>query len=138
MIVFDSDIFTLFAYGHDKVKKRYDEADDVFAVTVITWIEVLKGRTDSILKAADEKELRVAAERMRHTESVLNDFAVLPVDDPAIAHFGKLSRHKKLAKMRRADMLIACVALGRRARLVTRNLKDFKDVPGLHLENWAD
>src|SRR5436190_19299680 len=99
MIVFDSDIFTLFAYGHEKVKKRYDEADDVFAVTFITWIEVLKGRTDSLIKAANEKELHVAAERMRHTEAVLNDFAVLPVDDAAGAHFGTLFRHKKLAKM---------------------------------------
>jgi tRNA(fMet)-specific endonuclease VapC len=124
MIVFDSDIFTLFAYGHEKVKKRYDEADDVFAVTVITWIEVLKGRTDSLLKAANEKALHVAAERMRHTETVLNDFAVLPVDDAAVPHFGNLSRHKKLARMRRADMLIACIALGHKARLVTRNLKD--------------
>ena len=138
MIVFDSDIFTLFAYGHAKVKKRYDEADDVFAVTVITWIEVVKGRTDSLIKAANEKEPHVAAERMRHTATVLNDFAVLPVDDAAVAQFGNLSRHKKLAKMRRADMLIACIALGRQARLVTRNLKDFRDVPGLRLENWAD
>ncbi len=138
MIVFDSDIFTLFAYGHEKVKKRHDEADDVFAVTVVTWIEVLKGRTDSMLKAATEKELRVAAERMWHTATVLNDFAMLPVDDAAIAQFGKLSRHKRLAKMRRADMLIACIALGRQARLVTRNLREFKDVPGLKPENWAD
>ena len=138
MIVFDSDIFTLFAYGHEKVKKRYDEADDAFAVTVITWIEILKGRTDNLLKAANEKELHVAAERMRHTLTVLNDFAVLPVDDAAVAQFGKLSRHKKLAKMRRADMLIACIVLGHKARLVTRNLKDYKDVPGLRLENWAD
>jgi tRNA(fMet)-specific endonuclease VapC len=138
MIVFDSDIFTLFAYGHEKVKKRYNEADDVVAVTVITWFEVLKGRTDSLFKAADEKQLRVAAERMLQTETVLNDFAVLPVDDAAVAHFGTLSRHKKLAKMCRADMLIACIVLGHKARLVTRNLKDYKDVPGLRLENWAD
>ncbi len=138
MIVFDSDIFTLFAYGHEKVKKRYDEADDVFAVTVITWIEVLKGRTDSLVKAANEKELRIATDRMRHTEMVLHDFAVLPVDGATVAHFGNLSRNKKLTKMRRADMLIACIALGHKAKLVTRNLKDYKDVPGLRLENWAD
>jgi predicted nucleic acid-binding protein len=35
-------------------------------------------------------------------------------------------------------MLIACTALANDALLVTRNVKDYKDVPGLRIENWAD
>jgi predicted nucleic acid-binding protein len=30
------------------------------------------------------------------------------------------------------------MALANNALLVNRNTKDFKDVPGLRLENWAD
>jgi tRNA(fMet)-specific endonuclease VapC len=137
MIVFDSDIFTLFSYGHEKIKHRYDAAQgEKFAVTIITRIEVLKGRTDSLLKAADKKELQTAIQRLQHTESVLERFAVLPMEAAAVEHFGKWL--KKLTKMRRADLLIACIALAQKALLVTRNTKDFKGVPGLRIENWAD
>jgi tRNA(fMet)-specific endonuclease VapC len=43
-----------------------------------------------------------------------------------------------VARFRRADMLIASIALAHRATLVTRNLRDFRLISGLILENWAD
>ena len=50
----------------------------------------------------------------------------------------RLKLSKKLRKIGRADMLIACIALGHDATLVTRNVRHFSDVPGLRVENWAD
>jgi tRNA(fMet)-specific endonuclease VapC len=38
----------------------------------------------------------------------------------------------------RADLLIASIALAHRATLVTRNLRHFRQISGLILENWAD
>ena len=35
------------------------------------------------------------------------------------------------------DMLIAAHALSLGVRLVTNNVKEFKRVPGLRVENWA-
>ena len=55
----------------------------------------------------------------------------------AAAEFERLRANKKLKKIGRRDLLIACIALANRARLVTRNQKDFRQVPGLHVENWA-
>jgi tRNA(fMet)-specific endonuclease VapC len=43
-----------------------------------------------------------------------------------------------LKKIGRADLLIASIARANKAILVTRNLKDFRQVPGLQVENWAD
>jgi tRNA(fMet)-specific endonuclease VapC len=40
--------------------------------------------------------------------------------------------------MKRPDLLIACIALAQDALLVTRNTKDFNQVPGLRIANWAD
>ncbi len=140
MIVLDSDIFTLLTYGNAKVRARYDAvpADEELAVTVVNRMEVLRGRTDNLLKAADEQQLLQAAERLRETGAALRDFLVVGVDQAAAAHFTSLRRQKKLNKLRRADMLIACIVLAHNALLVSRNTKDFNKVPRLNLANWAD
>lgn len=139
MIILDSDIFTLLTYEHSNVVRHYEAvpADERLAVTVVTRIEILRGRTDSLLKAASEQELLTATKRLQTTEEALNDFLVVHVDEEAAKHFRALLGQKKL-KMRRPDMLIACIALANDALLVTRNTKDFKKVSGLKLANWAD
>ena len=60
------------------------------------------------------------------------------VDDAAADEFDRLRQNKKLKKIGRPDLLIACIALANNATLVTRNLRHFRQVPGLQLENWAD
>jgi tRNA(fMet)-specific endonuclease VapC len=60
------------------------------------------------------------------------------VDSAAAAEFGRLRQYKKLKKSGRADLLIAAITLANQATLVTPNVKDFRQVPGLPIENWAD
>jgi predicted nucleic acid-binding protein len=139
MILLDSDIFTLLTYQRANVVRHYEAVpdDERLAVTAVTRIEILRGRTDSLLKAANEQELITAAKRLQATEEALNDFLVVHIDEQAAKHFRALLGQKKL-KMRRPDMLIACIALANDALLITRNTKDFKKVAGLKLANWAD
>jgi tRNA(fMet)-specific endonuclease VapC len=101
-------------------------------------MEVLLGRTDSLFKAANERELLAATKRLQGTEAALGNFLLLHVDERAARHFEALRTRKKLNKMKRADMLVACIALAHDALLVTRNTKDFDKVAGLELANWAD
>jgi tRNA(fMet)-specific endonuclease VapC len=63
---------------------------------------------------------------------------VVSIDDASIVKFDQLRQDKKLKKIGRADLLIACIALANQATLVTRNVRDFQQVPGLWIENWAD
>ena len=35
-------------------------------------------------------------------------------------------------------MLIVAIALAHRATVVTRNVRHFREVPGLQVENWVD
>jgi tRNA(fMet)-specific endonuclease VapC len=139
MILFDTDTFTYLSYGNENIRHKMEETgDEQFAIAVITRAEVLRGRTDSLLKAANEEELRKAAERFGQTEELLADFLVVGIDDNAIQRFGKLIMQKNLKKMGRPDMLIACIALANDALLVTRNTKDYERVAGLRMANWVD
>ncbi|MGH9677814.1 MAG: type II toxin-antitoxin system VapC family toxin, partial [Candidatus Acidiferrum sp.] len=45
---------------------------------------------------------------------------------------------RKFRKIGRADLLIAAITLANRATLVTRNLRHFRVIGGLRVENWAD
>jgi tRNA(fMet)-specific endonuclease VapC len=85
MIILDSDIFTLLTYAHANVVRHYEAVGEGerLAVTAVTRIEVLRGRTDSLLKAADDRELLVATNRLQATEAALDDFLVAHVDKQA-------------------------------------------------------
>jgi tRNA(fMet)-specific endonuclease VapC len=141
MIILDTDIVTLFSYGRtEKLHERIAavEEGEELAVIIITRMEMLQGRFASIRTAADKDELREAMERFRKTEQLLDSFIRLDVNDAAGEQFESLRGAKKTKNMKRGDMLIASIALAHHALLVTRNVKDFKNVSGLRLENWAD
>lgn len=139
MILFDTDTYTHFSYGNEKVRSRIEAAgDEDLAIAIITRNEVLRGRAESLLKAANEDELQKAATRFQQTEELLSTFLVVGFDDNSIKHFGRLRKQKNLNKMGRADMLIACIALAHDALLVTRNTKDYKSVANLRMDNWVD
>ena len=75
---------------------------------------------------------------LARTEELLAQIVVVPPDESAVSHFDRLRATKGLAKIGRADLLIASITLAHRATLVTRNLRHFRQVPGLMVTNWID
>jgi tRNA(fMet)-specific endonuclease VapC len=138
MFILDTDTLTLLLRGHERVTHRTSAATGEVVITVISRIEALQGRFASVLKAEDGDRLLQAQQRLAENERDLEGLTILPVDVAAAAAFDGLRANKKLKKIGRADLLIAAIALANRAKLVTRNLKDFRQVPGLQVENWAD
>jgi tRNA(fMet)-specific endonuclease VapC len=139
MHILDTDTLSRLHAGDARVqehKERFDPADVV--TTVITRIEILRGRFDFVLKATDGGQLRRAQDWLRRSEELLSRIAIVPLDARAADQFDNLRRNKKLKKIGRADLLIVAVTLAHGATLVTRNLKHFRQVPGLQVENWAD
>lgn len=137
MFVLDTDTLSHFLIAQGRVRERVEQADEEVVISVISRIEILQGRFASVLKAEDEEKLVRAEQRLEETEKDLKRFTILAVA-PAAAEFDRLRANKKLKKIGRADLLIAAIALAHRATLVTRNLKDFRQVPGLRVENWVD
>jgi tRNA(fMet)-specific endonuclease VapC len=139
MKILDTDTLTLFFSGHERVVSRHQMETDEVAITIISRIETLQGRFAMLLKAPNGAELRRAQQWLDQTVDHLTAIPkVFPIDDAAAAEFDRLREHKKLKKIGRGDLLIASIALSNRATLVTRNLKDFRQVHGLLVENWAD
>ncbi len=138
MKLLDTDILTLFFAGNAAVVERVRHETETIATSVITRIEVLRGRFEAILKADDGTQLERAQQKLLATERDLTAFAIIPIDGAIAARFDKLRKQKKLKKIGRADLLIASIALAHGATLVTRNVRHFKQVPGVAVENWAD
>ena len=141
LYILDTDIVTLLHHKHSKTTARFSAARDGFeiGITVITYYEAVMGRVDSVLKAADVEHLRRAQSALRDCEKFLEQFEVLWFEEAAFEWVERLRHNKKLSrKMGLKDLLIACIALAHRATLVTRNTKDFANIPNLKLDNWAD
>jgi tRNA(fMet)-specific endonuclease VapC len=66
----------------------------------------------------------------------LAGFTRLPFDEEAAARFLKL--RKQGLRIGTMDLRIACIVMEHNAVLLTRNTKDFEQVPGLKFENWLD
>lgn len=65
-------------------------------------------------------------------ERFLREFPVRPFDEKAARAYTQVPfRRGKL------DRLVAAHALSLEATLITNNVRDFADVPGLHLQNWT-
>lgn len=140
MFVLDTNALTDFFKGHPRVLARARAVPDGRPVvtSTIARFETLDGRYVAIIKAANRDELLVAVERLAGDEEKLSAIDILPVTPAAADHFERLRADKKLKRIGRRDLLIACIALANDATLVTRNVKDFALVPGLKVENWAD
>lgn len=104
--------------------------DARLCMSFITWAELLKGAQRSIRKA----------EVLRRLEALTRQVAVLYPTGPAICqHYAEeFTRLKDAGTPIGANHLwIACHALAERATLVTHNVREFRRVAGLRLEDWV-
>lgn len=139
MYLLDTDTLTHLYADHPHVIRRLRELNESeVGTTIITRVEMLRGRLDFLLKAVGGAELLRAQEVLARTEAFLSQRIVVPLDDAAAAVFEQLHVKKGLKKLGRADLLIASICLAHRATLVTRNLRHFRQIPNLKLENWVD
>lgn len=102
--------------------------------------------TDIALSAVTVAELEYGVAKSRHRRKnkealarFLAPFQIAPFDGPAAVCYGEVRaslewKGKVIGSM---DMLIAAHALALNVTLVTNNLREFKRVAGLALENWV-
>ncbi|WP_017748687.1 type II toxin-antitoxin system VapC family toxin [Scytonema hofmannii] len=139
MHLLDTDTLTHLYSGRSSVVERLRSVEDPnVGITIITKVEVLRGRLDYLLKAETATDVLKAQELLFRTEDLLNQLLIVPINQAASEQFDRLRTISKLRKIGRADLLIASIALANRAILVTRNIRHFKQIPGLQVVNWVD
>ncbi len=98
-------------------------------ISVVTYAELRAGlEIQTANRARDEQVLALLISRI----------PVLPFDAVAAVRYGILRAAVRERKRDALDRLIAAHALSVGAILVTNNESDFKDYPGLVVENWVN
>lgn len=97
-------------------------------MSVVTYAELRAGlEMQTTNRAQDERALAL----------LVNRIPVLPFTESDAESFGVLRAAVRDRSRNAMDRLIAAHALGMGLTLVTNNEADFKDYPGLRVENWA-
>jgi tRNA(fMet)-specific endonuclease VapC len=134
--ILDTDHVTLHQHGHPAVGRRLLQinAADI-AVTVITAEEQIRGRLDIVRRSNASPRQIEAYAALQATLRYFQRLPVIDFDQAAYDRFIEL-RHQRI-RIGSQDLRIAAITLAVGGVLVTRNQRDFSQVPGLSLEDWS-
>lgn len=138
MIAFDADVLSDIWAGHLEMTRRaavipvYEQV-----VPVVVVEEMLRGRLNSIRQAeAGKSKLSIerAYELLAETLDAFKQVLILSYSPQAQALFESWRRQK--IHVGTHDLRIAAICVSHATKLVTRNSRDFAQVPGLDFEVW--
>ena len=118
------------------LESRLDERDCDAFTTIITIQEVTQGWLAEINRRKSGRDQLKAYRQFHASVSSFKDLTFLPFDEEAAEVFHYLQGLKLRGGA--MDKKIAGIALSHDALLLSRNLVDFQDIPGLRVENWLD
>ncbi len=105
------------------------------ATTIISYEEQMRGWLSRVAQAkTPQKRVEAYGFLQFHIETYRNA-TILAFNDEASAEFDKM-RHAKI-RIGTQDLKIAAICLANGTTLLTRNSKDFGQVPGLKSEDWS-
>jgi len=140
MIVLDTDHMSLLERPTNPVSERLrDKLSDIGpegrCTTIISYEEQVRGWTAYLSKARTVAQL---IENYRRLRIQLENYCVIEIlefDELAATRYQELRRQG--IKVGSMDLRITAIVLARNATLLSRNLKDFRKVPGLRVEDWT-
>jgi tRNA(fMet)-specific endonuclease VapC len=113
--------------GTDQVLEKLADNDGAVVLSALSLAELQRG----LFKDPAHTALRRA-----RLQVLLQNLPVLPFDAAAAEAYGLIIAQCGWVKGRDFDRMIAAQALCAGSVLVTNNTADFKDIPGLQIENW--
>jgi tRNA(fMet)-specific endonuclease VapC len=114
---------------------RLTAAKDEIAVTIVTFEEQMRGWLPKLREPESLAEQVKAYRRLKESLKQYCEMPILDFDEVAATRFQELRKeHRRLGAL---DLKIAAIVLGYEATLLSANLRDFKQVPELKVEDWT-
>jgi tRNA(fMet)-specific endonuclease VapC len=138
LYVLDTDLLSLYQRNHPHVCARIRLARQnglILKTTVVTVEEQYGGRLAQIRKAQTPETLVAAYDRLLATFSLFSQLEILSYDLTAADLFRQFRQTG--IRIGTQDLRIASIALAHSGIVVTRNRKDFEQVPDLSIEDWS-
>ena len=136
LYVLDTDILTLYQRDHVAVSENIALHDpDDLAISVITVEEQLSGWYSVLRQAKSKPKLARAYSQLATCVESLSNLHVLSFSEACIDRFDSLRAAQ--ISVRTMDLRIAACVLEFGGTLVSRNIRDFSQVPGLVVEDWS-
>ena len=132
----DTDIVSLLQDGNKAViSKIVSFPPEHIATSIITVEEQLSAWYTLLRKARRPEQLVPIYQRMTATVRFLSLLPLLTFTTQAADLYVALRKlHPRAGRM---DLRIAAIARAHDAILVTRNIADFENIEGLHVEDWS-
>lgn len=137
--ILDTDTVSLLLRRHPIVSQQVLTNGADVAISIITVQEIFNGWVVRINGAKTVEELVTLYEQLHKAILLFKRVPVMNFDQTASQQLALLlQENPSLAKQRlQKDMRIAATVLSLNAILVTRNERDFSQVPRLMIENWS-
>ena len=109
------------------VLQKFWEHEGAIAISALTLVELRRG----LYRRSEDRAVRQEQLRL-----LLEQIPVLPFDKAAADAYGRIVVQCGWVRSRDFDRMIAAHAISMSSVLVTNNEADFRDIPGLKIENW--
>jgi tRNA(fMet)-specific endonuclease VapC len=139
MVVLDTDLVSLLSRRDSELSVRLTQrletvANDV-VTTIVTYEVQMRGWLAFVAKAHTVlAEIRAYDRLLSHVDYYTR-IPVLPFNELAAVEYQRLRQQR--IRIGTMDLKIASIVLSLRATLLSRNLKDFKQIPGLDVQDWS-
>jgi tRNA(fMet)-specific endonuclease VapC len=138
MILLDSDHVSVLLETRDarrlQLIARLQAATDARAIPIIVVEEHIRGWLARIRRVNDVHRQIAPYLRLAKLFDFLLEWDIAPWTEPAADHFKRLRAER--IRIGSQDLKIACIALANDALLLSANLRDFEQVPGLRVGDW--
>jgi tRNA(fMet)-specific endonuclease VapC len=139
LAILDTDVVSLLQAESSAVQILNDRLEQHgmgnVATTIITFQEQVKGRLGQVNAARKPDQLLRAYLELTRLVEYYRQAKVLPFGPDALDRFETLKRTVRGPGT--LDLRIAAIVLAHGGILISRNLRDFKKVPGLVVEDWT-